>query len=78
MTCWRYIDGIFFAWENGQVTLKKTIEKLNTSHPIIKFKENKNFLNAHIGSADGEPMADLFVKPTDTYQYLDLNSSHAY
>ena len=44
----------------------------------IKFKENKNFLDAHIGSADGEPMAYLLVKPTDTYQYLDLNSSHAY
>ena len=37
MTSWRYIDGIFFAWENGQETLKKTIDKLNTSHPITKF-----------------------------------------
>ena len=40
MTSWRYIDGIFFAWENGKETLKKTIEKLNTSHPIINLLLN--------------------------------------
>ena len=34
---WRYIDDIFFIWENGQNSSKQFIETLNACHPIIKF-----------------------------------------
>ena len=52
-------------------------------HPTIKFtteysKEEVNFLDLNIKSIDGELKTDLFVKPTDTHQFLDPTSSHPY
>ena len=52
-------------------------------HPTLKFtaeysKEEVNFLDLNIKLTDGELNTDLFVKPTDTHQFLDLTSSHAY
>ena len=52
-------------------------------HSTIKFtaeysKEEVNFLDLNIKVIDGELKADLFVKPTDTHQFLDLTSCHPY
>ena len=52
-------------------------------HPTIKFtaeysKEEVNFLDLNIKLIDGELKTDLFVKPTDTHQFLDPTSSHPY
>ena len=56
---------------------------MNTFHPTIKFiaeysKETIIFLNVQIRLAGGELMTVLFVKPTNTNQFLDPSSSHPY
>ena len=83
MIGWRYIDDIFFVWEHGEESLEKFLNKLNTFHPKIKFtaeysKEAINFLDVNVRLVEGELMTDLFVKPTDTHQFLDPSSSHPY
>ena len=82
MIWWRYTD-IFFIWEHGEESLKKFLNKLNSFHLTIKFtaeysKERINFLDVNIRLVEGELMTDLFVKPTDTHQFLDPSSSHPY
>ena len=83
MICWRYIDNIFFIWEHREESLEIFLNKLNSFHPTIKFtakysKETINFLDVNIRLVGGELMTDLFVKPTDTHQFLDPSSSHPY
>ena len=83
MIWWRYIDDIFFIWEHGEESLEKFLNKLNSFHPTIKFtaeysKETINFLDVNIRLVEGELMTDLFVKPTNTHQFLDPSSSHLY
>ena len=58
MIWWRYIDGIFFIWENGEESLEKFLNKLNSFHPTIKFtaeysKEIINFLDVNIRLVGG-------------------------
>ena len=74
----RYIADTFFIWEHGEESLEKFLNKLNTFHPTIKFtaeysKETINFLDVNVRLVEGELMTDLFVKPTDTHQFLDPN-----
>ena len=81
MIWWRYIDDIFFIWEDEEESLEKFLNKLNSFHPTIKFiaeysRETINFLDVRL--VGGELMTDLFVKPTDTHQFLDSSSSHLY
>ena len=70
----------FFLFGNMEknLTIKKKIHNnLNTFHPTIKFtveysKETVNFLDISKWLrilVRGEPMTDLFVKPTDTHQF---------
>ena len=52
-------------------------------HPTRKFtaeysKERVNFSELNIKLIDGKLKTDLFVKPTDTHQFLDPTSSHPY
>ena len=52
-------------------------------HPTMKFtaeysKEEINFLYLNVKLIDGELKTDLFVKATDTHQFLDPTSSHPY
>ena len=82
MIWWRYID-IFFIWEHGEESPEKFLNKLNTSHPTIKFtteysKEAINFLDVNVRLVEGELMTDLFVKPTNTHQLLDPSSPLPY
>ena len=67
----------FFIWEHGEESLEKFLTKLNSFHPTNKFtaeylKETINFLNVNIRLVDGELVTNLFVKPTNTNQFLDL------
>ena len=80
---WRYIDDIFFMWEHGEELLKEFINKINSFHPTIKFtadwsKEKVNFLDVEVTLNNGVLSTDLFVKPTDTHQFLDPTSCHHY
>ena len=77
----RYIDDVFLIWEHGEEALKEFIAYLNSSHPTIKFTadysfETINFLDVTI-SKDGDHLStDLYIKPTDTHQYLHATSAH--
>ena len=71
---WRYIDYIFLIWEHGEESLKLLLEKINSiwSYGLV------NFLDVKVIMKDGKIITDLYVKPTDTPQYLDSSSCHPY
>ena len=79
----RYIDDIFLLWEHGEEELIKFIDYLNAIHPTIKFtfsysRTSIDFLDVRV-SKDGTGLkTDLFIKPTDTHQYLHHKSCHPY
>ena len=83
-TIWRkYKSDIFLIWEHSEVSLKYVLEKINNIHATIKSKTDwsKNsvsFLNLNVMLNDGNIITDLYVKPTDTYHYLDFSSCHPY
>ena len=39
-------------------------------------EENINFLDVNINLSKGHLMTNMYLKPTDCYQYLDYSSSH--
>ena len=52
-------------------------------HPTIKFtaewsKTSINFLNVTVSLIEAVIETDLFVKPTDSYQYLQSSSCHPF
>ena len=78
---WRYIDDIFLLWEHGEDSLKEFLEHINNIHPNIKFTADYsfskiNFLDVEVSNFGGKLATDLFVKPTDTHQYLEFSSCH--
>ena len=80
---WRYIDDIFLIWEHGEESLKEFLDYLNSCHPTIKFTANYSpksveFLDVKVIRHGDSLVTDLFVKPTDTHQYLHASSSHVY
>ena len=80
---WRYIHDIFFLWENGEEKLKEFIEHLNEKDPTIKFtaecsQTSINFLDVTVSLTGGKINTDLYVKPTDSHQYLHSSSCHPY
>ena len=80
---WRYIDDIFMIWEHGEENLQKFMKHLNSQHHSIKFTfeyspTSVNFLDVQVIRVDDKLVTDLFVKPTDTHQYLHASSCHVY
>ena len=80
---WRYIDDIFMIWQPGEDELKTFLEKLNNFHPSIKFtceysREKVNYLDVQVIVREGKLITDLYVKQTDSHQYLDPSSCHPY
>ena len=78
----RYID-IFFLWEHGEGKLKSFIDNINKMPPTIKFKADWsktsiNFLDVTVSIAKGVIETDLYVKPTDSHQYLLSSSCHLF
>ena len=76
-------DDIFFIWEHGEDSRKVFVDQVNLFHPTIKFtteysKEKVTVLDLNIKLVDEKLKIDLFVKPTDTHQFLDPTSSHPY
>ena len=62
----------FFYLGTWRRNLEKFLNKLNSFDPTIKFtaecsKETINFSDVNTRLAEGELMADFFVKPTDPY-----------
>ena len=80
---WRYIDDIFFLWEHGEEKLKFFIDNINKMRLTIKFtadrsKTSINFLDVTVSIAEGVIETDLYVKPTDSHQYILSSSCHPF
>ena len=80
---WRYIDDISMIWQHGEDELKISLDKLNNFHPSIKFtceysREKVNYLDIQVIIREGKLTTDLYVKQTDSHQYLDPTSCHPY
>ena len=80
---WRYFDNILFLWKYGEEKLKFFINDINKMHPIIKFtadwsKTSINFLDVTVSIAERVIETDLYVKPTESYQYLLPSSCHPF
>ena len=80
---WRFIDNIFFLWEHEEKKLNKFIEHLNKKHSAIKFAAEWsqtliNLLDNTVSLIGGTITTDLYVKATDSHQYLHSSLSHPY
>ena len=78
---WRYIDDIFMMWEHGEEELQKFFETLNCYLPTIKFtaeysRAKINFLDVTVIKKGNQLVTDLYIKTTDTHQYLHASSCH--
>ena len=67
----------------GEKELEKFLEFLNCYHPTIKFtanysREEINFLDVLVRKKNSQIATDLYIKPTDTHQYLHVSSYHVY
>ena len=65
----------------GEEELKKFLGALNCYHPTIKFtaeycRAKINFLDVTVMKKGNQGVIDLYVKPTDTHQYLHASSCH--
>ena len=81
---WRYIDDIFMIWQHGRENIDKFLNSLNSCHPSIKFKaecisaERVSFLYFEVIRRGNQLTTDLYVKPTDSHQYLHASSCHVF
>ena len=65
----------------GKKNFKKFLETLNCYHPTINFiaeysSAKINFLDATVIKKGNQLVTDLYIKPTDTHQYLHASSCH--
>ena len=80
---WRYIDDIFMIWLHREEKLKEFLKIFNSCHPTLKFTaenslDNVNFLDVEVIRNGNKLVTDLYIKPTDTHQYLEFLSCHVY
>ena len=77
----RYIDDVFYIWENGIDELKVFQDHLNTYHSSIKFTFESSdkqvpFLDVMTYLSENQLTTSLFFKPTDAHNYLHPVSCH--
>ena len=77
---WHYIDDIFMIWQHGE---EKLLKILNSCHLAIQFTaeyslDKVNFLDVEVIRSGNKLLADLYIKPTHTHQYLEISSCHEY
>ena len=80
---WRYIDDIFMIWEHGKEKLKEFLKILNSCPPTIKFTaeyslDKINFLDVKVIRSGNKLLTDLYIKSTDSRQYLEFSSCYVY
>ena len=68
-------------WQHGEETLREFLKILNSCHPIIKFTaeyslDKVNFLDVKVIRSGNKLLTDLYIKPTNTNQYLEFSSCH--
>ena len=78
----RYIDDIFAIWTYGEDKFNDFMLYINSIHSSFQFtcnysKECVQFLDVSVSvDNSGNITTDLYVKPTDTQQYLMATSCH--
>ena len=75
----RYTDDIFLIWNGTKEEFEVFLQKMNNSHPTIKFeyqisKTEINFLDTAIFKVVNQLHAILYTKPTDKQSYLHSKS----
>ena len=70
-------------WQHEEGELKIFLEKFINFHPSVKFtceysREKINYLDIQVIVREGKLITDLYVKQTDSHQYLDPSSCHPY
>ena len=81
--CWRYIDDITFLREHAEDKLEEFIEHLNEKHVSMKLtaewsQTSITFMDVTVSLLGGKVTTDLYLKPTDSHQYLHSPSCHPY
>ena len=70
------------VWTHGEQKLLDFLDFINSAHPTINFTseysdKSINFLDVQVSiSENGDVTTDLYTKPTDTHQYLHIDSCH--
>ena len=78
----RYIDDVFFIYTGGETKLTNFFNFINSVHDSIKFDYETSvtsipFLDTRIYiDEEGDIQTAVFVKPTDTHNYLHADSAH--
>ena len=75
---WPYNDDILWFGNTGKRPLKSFLKILNSCHPTIKFTalyslDKVKFLDVEVIRSGNKLLTDLYIKPTDTHQYLDFH-----
>ena len=68
-------------WEHGQQEFQRFLKALSCYHPTITLATEYsmaelNLLDVTVSKKGNQLVHDLYVKPTDTPQYLHANSCH--
>ena len=68
----RYIDDIFFIWNESEEKLDEFLENLNNFHPNLKFiseksKKSVNLLDVKVSLTEQHLETNLYCKPTDCH-----------
>ena len=71
----RYIDDMFFIWNESEAKLDKFLENLNNFHPYLKFtseksKKSVNFLDAKVSLIDQNLETDFFASQLIVISFL--------
>ena len=64
--------------EHGEESLGEFINEINSSHPTIQSTADWPKEKVEVTLKNGVLSTDLFVKPTDTHQFLNPTSFHPY
>ena len=71
----RYIDDMFFIWNESEAKLDEFLENLNNFHPYLKFtseksKKSVNFLDAKVSLIDQNLETDFFASQLIVISFL--------
>ena len=77
----RYIDDIFFIWNDTEQNLDIFLKRLNEFNSNLKFTHARsmssiNFLDVNIRIEDETLVSNLYCKDTDAHQVLHFESCH--
>ena len=77
----RYLDEIFCIWTKGSQDLNELFNCINSLRPTIKFTMDYstteiNFLAVNVRKVCNKLETDIYCKPNDTHQHLQVQSCY--